>query len=388
MQSLTLFNELYFSLAKSERFGLLGRNMAQYDRFLARGAFSSINVLTYDRADHEILPRLQREGKVPDNVVLLSPPRWLRGKLGAIVYSVIAPILHRRVMSQTTVLRTQQVSGAWTAAIAKALFGTPLLFRVGYPLSVRFATEGKRLKHQAAKLVEKLLLRICDQAAVTSRSMQRQYSQFTEEGKVTFLPSYVDVSGLTPIERWDPDAPLLFVGRLSQVKNVDNLIRACAKIDMPLHIYGTGPDEEALRDLARQTGANVSFKGIVAHAELMKIHQKHTFFVLCSHREGMPKALIEAMGSGLICITTRTDGGLEMVRDGETGYVATDFDAESIAAALAKARSECDAKISRAAATYVREHNSLERSVDMELAIIERICAPVNDEGHMSVPSL
>src|SRR5690606_5575293 len=148
----------------------------------------------------------------------------LRSPLGSIVYSVLGPILHRRAIAEATVLRTHQVSGSWAALIAKLITGTPLLFRLGYPLSVRFRTEGKRLRQGLALAVEWLLVRFADRVAVTSRPMRDYYAGMAAHARVDLLPSYVDVDGFSPISDYDPAKPILFVGRLAPVKNIENLI--------------------------------------------------------------------------------------------------------------------------------------------------------------------
>jgi len=376
MRTLALFYELYSSLAKGERCGLLARNMAQYHEFVASGAFSKIYYVTYDADDHDILARLKAEGKVPQELHLLGPPRWLKGRTGAIIYSLIEPLLHRRILSEVDALKTQQVSGAWTALIAKILFGKPLLFRVGYPLSARFKTEGKRLKHALAAAVERLLVRNADHVAVTSLAMRDYYARYTSDNKITFLPSYVDISGFTPIARYDRDLPLLFVGRLSEVKNIANLVRACARSGTCLHIYGSGPLEDELRALAASCGAELSLKGVVSNSELMRIHHRHSLYILCSTREGMPKALIEAMASGLICISTPTDGALELIEDGQTGYLIDGFSDDAIASKLAEVRDDFDPDVGRRASAFVRRNNSLEHAVKLELDIFASICVP------------
>jgi len=54
VQTLALFNELYSSLAKGERHGLLVRNIVQYTKFIERQAFEKIYFFTYDANDYSI----------------------------------------------------------------------------------------------------------------------------------------------------------------------------------------------------------------------------------------------------------------------------------------------------------------------------------------------
>ena len=55
---------------------------------------------------------------------------------------------------------------------------------------------------------------------------------------------------------------------------------------------------------------------------------------LPSYREGLPKALLEAMASGLPCVTTDVPGCREAVRDGDNGLIVPARDARALANAL------------------------------------------------------
>lgn len=57
--------------------------------------------------------------------------------------------------------------------------------------------------------------------------------------------------------------------------------------------------------------------------------------VLCTHFEGLPLVLIEAMAAGRPCVATAVDGIPETVTDGETGLLHAHADAEGLAAAIA-----------------------------------------------------
>ncbi|WP_374522362.1 glycosyltransferase family 4 protein [Hydrogenophaga sp.] len=55
---------------------------------------------------------------------------------------------------------------------------------------------------------------------------------------------------------------------------------------------------------------------------------------LPSYREGLPKALLEAMAAGLPCVTTDVPGCREAVRDGENGWLVPPRDSKALAQAL------------------------------------------------------
>ena len=381
MRKLILFLDLYCSLTKYDGEGLLLRDLALYERLLSQGAFEAIDILTYDHRDHAKLAELQGKGLISQKIGILTPPPALRYGLGAVLFSLVGPLIHHRAMSQASMFKTHQVSGGWTGLLAKWLFRKPLLFRLGYPLSVRFEVEGKALKRRLTRLLEAVLVRCSDHVAVTSHAMLSYYGAMSKGRAITLVPNYVDVSGFTQISDYDASRPILYVGRLEDVKNVGSLIAACGRLGVALDIYGGGSQEEELKHMALTCGTKATFHGFVSNADLMRVHHQHTICVLCSTREGMPKSLIEVMASGLICISTRTDGPLELIRDGETGHLIDGFDADAIQSKLAYVLAHLDPDVGRRGAAFVRRNNSLEHSLNLELEIIDRICASKADRA-------
>jgi len=98
----------------------------------------------------------------------------------------------------------------------------------------------------------------------------------------------------------------------------------------------------------------------------------------------MPKAMIEAMASGLICVGTRTDGVCELIEHGKTGYLADGFDAAAIEAALAMALNEMNPQIGRNAREFVTKNHALEHVVDVELGILKKIIVSTQSAGRVS----
>jgi glycosyltransferase involved in cell wall biosynthesis len=133
---------------------------------------------------------------------------------------------------------------------------------------------------------------------------------------------------------------LVLVARLVEQKGVDLLIDAFARVagrlpDWRLDLVGDGPLRGRLEAQAARSGVaeRVSFLG----------HQSDPFpflyaasvFVLPSRFEGMPNAMLEAMGAGLaIIVSDASPGPLELIRDGETGLVFPNGDTEALADAI------------------------------------------------------
>jgi glycosyltransferase involved in cell wall biosynthesis len=94
-------------------------------------------------------------------------------------------------------------------------------------------------------------------------------------------------------------------------------------------------------------------------------------FVLTSHKEGLPFAILEAMACGLPCIVTNVGGNAEAVVHNVTGLVVTAGSPCEVAEAVSYllAHPEVRARMSRAARLRVCE----EFDIEARMAEIERV---------------
>lgn len=136
--------------------------------------------------------------------------------------------------------------------------------------------------------------------------------------------------------------------RLVEVKGHRILIRAWRVlrdrgVEAELWLAGDGVLRSELQDLTRQLGLedSVKFLGTLAHDDLLRIYRdvSITAVVLASNdlgnglHEGIPVALIEAMGYGIPVIGTQAGGTPELVKPG-TGLLVPPGDAPALANAI------------------------------------------------------
>ena len=97
-------------------------------------------------------------------------------------------------------------------------------------------------------------------------------------------------------------------------------------------------------------------------------------FVLASHREGFPRAAMEASAMGLPVVATDVRGCREVVEDGVTGSLVPVDDAAALAAAL-RALQEPGTRraLGDAARTRARQHFDERRVVEIVLAAYRRV---------------
>ena len=168
-------------------------------------------------------------------------------------------------------------------------------------------------------------------------------------GQCVMVPNGVDldeqdrVVAAAPIPRerlgLAPDAVVLgTVARFDPVKRLDVLVdalRALARPGVALLLVGGGPEAGRLR---RQVAA-ARLDGRVAFAGWLddpaRVYPALDLYVAASAKEGLPLALLEAMGAGLAVVATDVPGHRDVVRDGETGLLVPAGDAGALAAAIA-----------------------------------------------------
>lgn len=121
-------------------------------------------------------------------------------------------------------------------------------------------------------------------------------------------------------EERDQVSKYIYVGRLSPEKGLEFLIRVFNKIsDKELHIIGFGPQETALKSIAK---GNIFFHGTVKNEDLPAFYQKSDVFVLPSYSEPWGLVVEEALNNGLpVLLSDRVGCAEEFVCGKGTGLV-------------------------------------------------------------------
>ncbi len=130
---------------------------------------------------------------------------------------------------------------------------------------------------------------------------------------------------------------LVYMGRLSYEKSVDQLIRATAEISkkipqIKLMIIGDGSARAGLEDLVSKLkiNNNVTFLGFRQNLELVEALQANDIFLTASKTENMPISVMEAMSTGLPIIAIDALGMPEIVKDNVNGFLVRADDWQAI----------------------------------------------------------
>lgn len=119
---------------------------------------------------------------------------------------------------------------------------------------------------------------------------------------------------------------LIFVGRLVKAKGIDILLDAIARLKaegffVRTAIVGDGPLRASLREKAIALGIEnlVEFLGL--RKDVPDLMQQSKIFVLPSRWEGLPLALLEAMGLGIPIIAAAVGGVTNLIQNGRDGLL-------------------------------------------------------------------
>ena len=132
------------------------------------------------------------------------------------------------------------------------------------------------------------------------------------------------------------------VGRLRGEKRFEDVIQATHALirgghDLELWIAGEGPARAELQALIGRLDLDDRVRLLGAVADPVELYRAMDLFVLCSLREGMPNALLEAMSMSLPVVAAAVGGVPAAVRDGENGLLFAAGDVESLTAAMRRA---------------------------------------------------
>lgn len=137
----------------------------------------------------------------------------------------------------------------------------------------------------------------------------------------------------------DKTINLLYLSRIEERKGIFELVRAfkmlCAAKDLShrfqLRICGDGLAEEDLRvELENLDPEMIQWSGHVTGQKKIDAYRDAHIFVFPSHGEGMPNAVLEAMGFGLPVVCTPVGGLVDFFEDGVHGRLVPIGDVQAI----------------------------------------------------------
>lgn len=128
---------------------------------------------------------------------------------------------------------------------------------------------------------------------------------------------------------------VIAVGRYSHQKGFDLLIKAWGKLskkhsDWNLYIFGN-EDRTAYEGMTKEEKCQDTCHCMPVTEDIASEYEKSSIFVMSSRYEGMPLVLIEAMSSGLACVSFNCPNGpSDIINDGIDGFLAENGDIDDL----------------------------------------------------------
>lgn len=146
-----------------------------------------------------------------------------------------------------------------------------------------------------------------------------------KENKIEYIPNSVPDIFYKKQSKFNKNNKILFLGRITPVKNIETIILAIKNTPFSLDIYGEKEEKyyEQLKNLIiKEKISNVFFhKPVYSVKEKIKIIDSHKIFVLSSLREAFGQSLLENMARKRIVVSSKTDGGKELIKDNKNGFL-------------------------------------------------------------------
>jgi len=352
-KNLALFFTYGVSLELWQKKGMLERELKLYKRLGEH--FNKIYFVTYGRNDNKFGSQLKEY-----NIEVLPKKFWLPN----FIYFLLIPYFYKKELKDCDYYKTNQMLGSCVAVKAKKKFKKPLIIRTGYTLSI-FAKKKSWLRYLIAGFIEKHNLKHADVFVVATEEEKEYFKKYSPK----VIPNYVDIDLFEPksdLKNKKAETKLLFIGRLSKQKNLENLILAVNDLTkVKLQIIGSGELENKLKGMAKD---NVEFLGNQPHEKLPNYINQADIFILPSWYEGNPKTLLEAMACGALIISTDVSGINNILRHKENAYIVK-TDKMSLKTGIAEVTKEITAynHLGKQARKEVEEKYSLDKIIELEL---------------------
>jgi len=264
-------------------------------------------------------------------------------------------ILFHRVVQLATALRDggyARVHSPWASPDATVAMLAARLADVGYSVQARASDIHRRgAEHgRAERLVH------ADVVITNTRYNQAHLARMAPGAPLArVIHNGLDLRRFTPSPPPTAEPPrLLFVGRLSEPKGLEDLLQACARLRdagapfvcelVGARVAGEVDHYLTLRRLHRRLGLGelVRFVGPLPFAAVIERYRAADLVVLPAieardgRREVMPNVLLEAMAMERPVVGTRLGGIAELVEDGVSGLLVPPRNPVALAAALSR----------------------------------------------------
>lgn len=244
------------------------------------------------------------------------------------------------------ILHTHSSKAGILGRLAAALAGVPVVVHTYHGFG--FHERQPAFVRGSYVLLERLCARVTDALVFVSRSnisyaashgiVRPEDAVLIRSGvELAGLPAPVDAAKLKMSAGIGMHKPLVVsVGNLKPQKNAGDFVAAAAAVsarvpDARFVFLGDGPQRRELEAKAFALGLEGRLLFLGWRRDAAQWLAAADAFVMTSLWEGLPRALVEAMKSGRPAACYATDGVVDLIRDGENGFLVAPGDHAALA---------------------------------------------------------
>lgn len=307
--------------------GILDREIKLYNTISEKYEINYTFLTFGDSEDFEFSNKVKNSTIIP----IYHKNKYYQNKLIRFLHTFYIAFKLRTDFKNMDIVKSNQLMGSWIGIILKFFNKTPLIVRTGYDI-FSFSLKNRKLfiKIFFYYLLTQISLIFSDLYIVTSASdkkLLKKYFLFNEK-KFIINPNWVDTkTDLIPHEKRYA-TKILSIGRLEYQKNYEFLINELKDSNFEIDIYGEGSLHNNLIELSKKNNVRLNLFGTLPNKDLLEVMEKYKFFCLMSRFEGNPKATLEAMSRGCVCIVSNISSNKEIIEDKINGFLVHYIDGE------------------------------------------------------------
>jgi glycosyltransferase involved in cell wall biosynthesis len=198
-------------------------------------------------------------------------------------------------------------------------------------------TLGGGVKDSEYKLnCKKREIEMADTIVIPSKFVKDSLPEWVKEKQIILAPfGSPEISNnsqfLIDKQKYKHPMRILFVGSMSQRKGLADLFNAFKLLDCSnIELVVLGQPQVSM-NFYRKEYPNFRFESTRPHDKVLELMRSCDIFCLPSIVEGRALVMQEAMSQGLPLIITPNTGGVDLIKEGQTGYIVPIRSPESIA---------------------------------------------------------
>jgi glycosyltransferase involved in cell wall biosynthesis len=299
--------------------------------------------------------------------------------------------LHRQLRDlQPDILHTHNPKPGWYGRPIGRLAHVPIVVNTVHGL---YALPGDALAKRAVVYALERVAAACSQAELVQNpeDVETLVRLGVPRQRIRLLGNGIDLSRFDPdrfgdagrraarAEMQAPDDAVVVgvVGRLVAEKGLAEVLAAADRLrgrNPHVHWALIGPSDPDKADAVDMAAAAADAPDVAVLGERHDVEQLYAgmdLFVLASHREGFPRAAMEATAMGVPVVATDIRGCRQVVDDGVTGRLVPVRDAEALARAVRELAGDAARRAEMADAARARAAREFDqqRQIDITLGL-------------------